>query len=595
MEISFKESARKIVLILLTISIPVYLIWRIFFTFNVEFPFFSSLFLLADLITCFATFGFAISLWNLKKHHEAFELKEGLKVDVWIPTYNESVDLLRRTIYHAVKMDYPHKTYVLDDGKREEVRKLAESLGAIYLSREKNLHAKAGNLNYAFKMTKGDFIASFDADFIPQKDFLTKLLGYFKNENVALVQTPQEYYNSNSFQHKKNKFFKKIWSEQDSFFNLIMNGRNNLNSAFWVGSNAIMRRTAIESIGGFPTDSVVEDMLTSILIHDKKWKTIYVDKPLAYGLAPSSLGYFLTQRLRWARGVSQILKKQNPIFKKGLTFIQKFFYLSSIAHFFEGTSRLIYYFIPALYLLFGIVPIKPSFSIIFIIFSYLFFVLISLFIITKGKSFFYNNELYGMIRYWVYFIGNLEIFFKRKLKFAVTPKGDSKKVQLKSIFGPALVFLINFSATLYSILLFYRIKSFSLNFISFCIFFSIYFTFISFQALRLCFSYPFTDSSEIKSSLHISIVGFKEKGIIKRWNEKFVRFFYNENLNGNYSLKVILDKQEYVFPIKIINKKISNSRNFLYEYYAKFEGLSKEEKYILIDYIFQKELKRENE
>ena len=451
-KLSFKEKIRRAVLILLAVSIPCYLIWRIFFTFNIEFPIFSSLFLLADFITCFATLGFAISLWNLKKNNQIFELKKDLKVDVWIPTYNESIDLLRRTIYHAVNMNYSHKTYIFDDGKREEVKKLAESLGAIYLSRENNLHAKAGNLNYALRMTKGDFIASFDADFIPQKDFLTKLLGYFKNENVALVQSPQKYYNSNSFQHKENKFSKKLWGEQDSFFNLIMNGRNNWNSAFWVGTSAIMRRTAIDSIGGFPTDSVVEDMLTSILIHNKKWKTIYVDESLAYGLAPSSLDYFLIQRLRWARGVSQILKKQNPIFKKGLTFIQKFFYLSSIAHFFEGTARLIYYFIPALYLLFGIAPIKPGLPIIFTIFGYLFFVLISLSIITKGKSFFYNNEVYGMIRYWVYFMGNLEIFFKRKLKFAVTPKGDSKKVQLKSVFGPALVFLVNFSATLYSIL-----------------------------------------------------------------------------------------------------------------------------------------------
>jgi hypothetical protein len=367
-----------------------------------------------------------------------------------------------------------------------------------------------------------------------------------------------------------------------------MEGRDNWNSAFWIGTNAIIRRKAIESIGGFPTDSVVEDMLTSILLHSKKWETVYVNKPLAFGIAPSSLKHFLTQRLRWSRGVSQILRKQNPIFKKGLRPLQKFFYLSSIAHFFEGTSKLIYYFLPAIYLLAGITPIKPHVSILFVIFSYVLFTFFSIFVISKGKVSFYNDEVYGMSRFFTYFLGNLELFFNRKLKFAVTPKKDSKKLELKFILGPAIVFITNMSAVVYTIILFYNIKSVSLNFLSFCVIFCIYFAFISFQTLRLCFSYPFVNNSEIENFLFVDIKNKRNKGIIKKMDDKFVRFFYPDKLGDEERL--IIENVGDFFVRIIECKKYSGK---FYGYSAEFK-IDKTKKYKLIDYVYREGIKKQD-
>src|SRR5581483_126573 len=167
----------------------------------------------------------------------------GLKVDVYITTYNEDPALLRSTILGAVHMRYPHETYVLDDGQRPEVRALAEALGARYLTRQDRTHAKAGNINHALTQTHGDFIAIFDADHVPYPQFLDRVLGRFADERVALVQTPQEFYN--------------------------------LDSVFWCGSNAVLRRAAIDSIGGIATETITEDIHTTIKLHRAGWRTAY--------------------------------------------------------------------------------------------------------------------------------------------------------------------------------------------------------------------------------------------------------------------------------------------------------------------------------
>lgn len=589
------EIFRKISLIILSIGVIFFLTWRFFFTFNPQYPLYSSFFLFADFITGISTLGFAISVWNLQTNLESEKIIGQPTVDVFIPTYNESIDILTRTIFSCVDMNYPHNTYVLDDGNRSEIKDLTEKLGAKYITRNDNKNAKAGNFNNALKHTNGDFIASFDADFVPQKDFLEKLLGYFNDPKVALVQSPQYYYNINSFQHKT--VYQKIWNEQNTFFDLILNGRNHWNSSFWIGTNAIVRREAIEEIGGISYESVIEDMLTTIRLHAKKWKTIYVNKPYAYGLAPGNIRQFLIQRKRWAEGAMQIMLFNNPLFIKGLTLMQKINYFSSLLHFMEGIPRAIYYTLPAIYLLTGIYPIILNKTGIFIILSYVILNYFTIKIASKNKIFFYYDELYAMIRFYTYLIGTLKVFFKNSNKFLVTPKDDNLSNLKYFIIGPAIIFCLNVSALLSkNFLLFHG------GFVSIIYLFSLllcaFFSIISLQALYTCFTFPEYDSFFIHDPIFLDISyenqdnSYFEKCITKSWNDSRaifisefsypeksflkVSFSYNNNFISNLSAEIIK------------KNSISGYNNSnLYEYDIIFKNVSLLNKIDIIKTLFR--------
>ena len=226
----------------------------------------------------------------------------GLTVDVFVTTYNEPVDVVRRTLVAAVRMGYPHVTWLLDDGNRAEMRDLAERLGCRYLARSENTDAKAGNLNNGLKHSTGSFVALFDADHAPHKRFLLETLGYFRDKNVAFVQTPQEFYNLDSFQHRVTRRKRNLWTEQSMFFNVIQPGKDYWNAAFFCGSCALLRRQSLDEIGGFATGSVTEDLHTSLRLHEKGYQSVYHPHALAYGIAVIDVAEYMRQRLRWGQG-----------------------------------------------------------------------------------------------------------------------------------------------------------------------------------------------------------------------------------------------------------------------------------------------------
>jgi cellulose synthase/poly-beta-1,6-N-acetylglucosamine synthase-like glycosyltransferase len=590
------EILRKVSILLLSFGVISFLTWRLLFTFNPQYPLYSSFFLFADFITGFSTIGFAISIWNLDSNNtEPPSIVGNPTVDVFIPTYNENIDILTRTISSCIDMNYPHQTYVLDDGNRPEVKELTEKLGAKYINRADNKNAKAGNFNNALKHTNSDFIASFDADFIPQKDFLEKLLGYFNDPKVALVQSPQYYYNINSFQHKR--LYQRIWNEQNTFFDLILNGRNHWNSSFWIGTNAIVRRKAIEQIGGISYESVIEDMLTTMRLHSNKWKTVYVNKPYAYGLAPSNIRQFLIQRKRWAEGAMQIMLFNNPLFTKGLTFMQKLNYFSSLLHFMEGFPRTIYYTLPAIYLLTGICPIILNKTGILIIISYVVLNYFMIKIASKNKVFFYYDELYGMLRFYTYLTGALKVFLKNSNKFSVTPKDDKLSNIKYFIIGPALIFCLNTSA-LFSknFLLFHGglnsiIYLFSLLL---CCFFSI----LSLQALYTCFTFPEYDSFFIHDPIFLNInyenndISYTEKSITKSWNDSRAIFISKFSYPEKSSLKISFSYNNiYISDLsaEIYSKnEVSFYNNTkLYEYEISFKNINFSDKVNIIKALFR--------
>lgn len=257
-------------------------------------------------------------------------------VDVYVCTYDEGLDVLGATLVGCDRITYPHTTYVLDDGRRAEVRSLAERFGARYLSRPTNEHAKAGNINSALGHTNGQLLLILDADHVPQPDILDATVGYFDNPSVALVQTPHDFGNHDSFQH-----FETGRHDQSMFFEVIMPGKDRHDGAFWCGSAAVILRHALEGIGGIATETVAEDFHTTIRLHGQGWHTRYHDETLVQGLAPHDLATFLLQRDRWARGNLAVLRTpENPLVAPRLTLKQRASYLSSLLAYFVPLQRL---------------------------------------------------------------------------------------------------------------------------------------------------------------------------------------------------------------------------------------------------------------
>lgn len=278
-------------------------------------------------------------------------------VDVYIPTYNEPMDVLEKTVTGALCLDYPNfKLWVLDDGRRRPVKEFCESKGVGYLTRPDNTHAKAGNINHALTKTGAEFVAVFDADFIPQRKFLMRTLGFFADPQIGIVQVPHAFYNYDPMQSNL-ALRKSLPDDQRFFFDAIMPSRDGWDAAFCCGSNSVIRRAALRSIGdALPTQSITEDMLLSITLLRKGYVTRYLCERLAFGLAPEGLKAFFVQRQRWARGAMQILYLAAGPLGRKLTLMQRLLFLPT--HWLSQPLMLILSIIaPLVFLWTGLMPL----------------------------------------------------------------------------------------------------------------------------------------------------------------------------------------------------------------------------------------------
>ena len=275
-------------------------------------------------------------------------------VDLLIPTYNEDLSVVRTTVLAALGLDWPRdklNIYICDDGRRDEFRHFAEEVGVGYIIRPDNHHAKAGNLNHALTVTGGELIAIFDCDHIPGRSFLQVTTGWFlRDPKLALVQTPHHFFSPDPFERNLGSFRRKP-NEGELFYGLVQNGNDMWNAAFFCGSCAVLRRTAVESIGGFAVETVTEDAHTALRLHRAGWNSAYLPTPQAAGLATESLSAHIGQRIRWARGMAQIFRTDNPLLGRGLSFFQRICYANAMLHFLAGLPRLIYLTAPLAFLL----------------------------------------------------------------------------------------------------------------------------------------------------------------------------------------------------------------------------------------------------
>ncbi|MFT3730541.1 MAG: glycosyltransferase [Hyphomicrobium sp.] len=290
------------------------------------------------------------------------------KVDVLICTYNEDETILERTIIGTRALDYPNfRIWVCDDGRRAWLKELCDHHGVGYLTRSDNAHAKAGNINAALKKLaalddKPDFISILDADFVPRPQFLTRAVSLALDADVGVVQTPQHFFNPDPVQ--SNLALTRVWpDEQRFFFDIVMASKDAWNAAFCCGTSSVIRFNALQSIGGFPTDSVTEDYLVSLRLREKGFQTVYLNEVLSLGLAPEGLAEYSGQRSRWALGFVQICRgPSGPLrFHNGLPLVDRIMLCETFLHW-SATHlfRVLGVIVPALYLLFGIEAVHAN-------------------------------------------------------------------------------------------------------------------------------------------------------------------------------------------------------------------------------------------
>jgi cellulose synthase (UDP-forming) len=347
-------------------------------------------------------------------------------VDIFVCTYNESLSVLYRTLVGCVAIEYPNKTvYLLDDGKRDSMAQLAQHLGVQYIARSNNTHAKAGNLNNALKETYGDLVLVLDADHVPSKDTLKELGGFFQNNpQLAFIQTPQHFFSLDPFQ-RNLVLDDVIQNEQDFFFQVIQPGNDYWGATFFAGTGAVFRRAALETVGGFATQTITEDTHTGLRLHAKGWKSLMYNKNLIAGMAQDSFQDLVKQRIRWSRGMAQIFFYDHPLFTKGLTLGQKICYFSGIWYFYMGFTKLLFILAPLAYLLGGFMTINAG---IFELATYYLPSFVALYwgysILTGNVRHLFWGEIYETA---LCIYTSLSAFSTlldyKKSKFLVTPKG----------------------------------------------------------------------------------------------------------------------------------------------------------------------------
>ncbi len=238
-----------------------------------------------------------------------------------------------------------------DDGGREEFRQFAQNVGVKYIARTTHEHAKAGNINNALKYAKGEFVSIFDCDHVPTRSFLQMTMGWFlKEKQLAMMQTPHHFFSPDPFERNLGRF-RKTPNEGTLFYGLVQDGNDMWDATFFCGSCAVIRRKPLDEIGGIAVETVTEDAHTSLRLHRRGYTSAYMRIPQAAGLATESLSAHIGQRIRWARGMVQIFRLDNPLTGKGLKFAQRLCYVNAMFHFLSGIPRLIFLTAPLAFLL----------------------------------------------------------------------------------------------------------------------------------------------------------------------------------------------------------------------------------------------------
>lgn len=341
-----------------------YLAWRATSTLTLATAWIGVPYLLIELAGLVSLALFVYSTWRTDATPlTAPRHRTSRRLAIVIPSYNEDAEVLLPTVTAALAVELPHQTWILDDGNRPWVAEMAEALGARYLARSANHHAKAGNLNHALATISADLFAILDADHVPRANLFTATIGYFDDPDVALVQTPQSFYNTDSFEHLRGH------EEEAVFYRVMQPAKNAHQAAFWCGTSAVLRAEALRSVGGVAVETVTEDLHTTLRLHRLGWRTVFHDEVVAEGLAPTSYAEYARQRRRWATGAMQLLRNEHLLSERTLTVRQKLAYTATLSGWFEPLRTLGYLLVALAVVASGVSPVSAPLAVYVLVYS----------------------------------------------------------------------------------------------------------------------------------------------------------------------------------------------------------------------------------
>ena len=366
---------RRSLIVLISLLTARYLHWRITSSLNLSTHLSTGLSLLLLTAEAWLLLSGLLPLWlawrrfpdrrstidQLKKQWQSSDWRP--MVDILVPTYGEPLEVLERSLIACCHQNYPnHCVWVLDDSGRDEVRELALRHGCHYRHRPTRIHAKAGNLNDGLQHCSGELLAVFDADFIPQRDFLECCIGFLQDPSVGLLQTPQTFINADPVMRNLG-MERWLLPDEESFYRWIEPVRDGWGAVVCAGTAFLARRSAIDSVGGFKEQAISEDFVTGLRLRRKGWKLLYLQQKLSAGLAAETMADFVRQRQRWANGTLQSLRlSDGPLGPGELRFGERMAYLEGVVHWFNNMPRLVLMLMPLSYGLLGTVPILISSS-----------------------------------------------------------------------------------------------------------------------------------------------------------------------------------------------------------------------------------------
>ncbi|MDH5509151.1 MAG: UDP-forming cellulose synthase catalytic subunit [Nitrospinota bacterium] len=432
-----------------------YIYWRAFDTLLFTGPFdflgMAVLFLAELHALGLHLLSMVINIWPLDRKPIPLPDDQSLlpTVDVFIPTYTESIDIVKVTAMAASNMNYPKDklfVHILDDGgtiarrnnpkigeeswaRHYQMRVMAKEIGVNYITREDNSHAKAGNINHALDVSSGDLILVLDCDHVPTMDLLQNTVGQFlADDKMYLVQTPHFFINPTPIE-KNLPINSRLPVENDMFFQMIHPGLDSWNASYFCGSAAILRRKHLEEVGGVRGKTITEDAETSLALHARGLNSAYINRPMICGLSPETFNDYVTQRTRWAQGMTQIFLMNNLLFMPGLTLMQRLAYFNSCFFWFFGLSRFVFYIAPAMFLMFNLQVYHASLlQVLAYALPYVFSVYVMMdFLYGKSRAPLFSN-IYESVQSLFLIPAVISVMLNpTKPTFKITPKGSTQE------------------------------------------------------------------------------------------------------------------------------------------------------------------------
>ena len=453
---SHPPSKKEKIILRVLIGIGVACLFRfLYFFFTPEYRGYWPLFLLLALVILYGTLK-QLYLWyhyfNISVPKTPIITKEKT-VDV-LTTYfpGEPYDMILETLNAIQKISYPHTTYLCDEANDPFLIEQCKALGVIHVTRDNRVNAKAGNINNALKIAKGEICLILDPDHVPKPNFLDVVLPYFEEETIGYVQVVQTYYN------KPHTLVARGAAEQTfQFYGPLMMTMNSYGTVNAIGANCTFRRAALDSIGGH-APGLAEDMHTAMLLHAKGWKSVYVPKVVAKGLAPADLTSYFKQQLKWSRGTFELLYKVYPKKFSKFTTRQKIHYGLLPLHYLIGFVYLINFLIPILALTLSKMPWKgdllhfagvgiPLFASSLLIGAY-----VQKWVIEKGdRGFHVIGGLLQIATWWVFLVGVVYTFIRKKVPYLPTPKSEGDGTNFLLLLPNLCIALLSVFAIIYGL------------------------------------------------------------------------------------------------------------------------------------------------